>query len=368
MRQQLPKVPQNFQTQEQCIAYLEKVRWGNKPKCPYCGSTNTVKLKKENRHHCNQIGCKRTFSVLVGTIFEECRFPLPKYFMLIKAMLDARKGISAAQLARNLEISYKTAWYGAMRVRCAMVETIKDLQGTVEADESFIGGKPRKRGKSDAANVANLGSIEWKPEKIKRGRGSQKKVKVAGFVERDGRIITKVLAKLSAQNLLAMLRRYVKEGKATVMTDDYRGYRKFDEEVLHLVIKHSEKQYVKGYIHTNTIEGFWSIVKNGLRGQYHVLSRKYLPFYLSEFAYKYNRRNSPKLQFSAFIKDAVSDNKCFENYKPVCEPKKIVYTRKTKPPKSHLREFKKANIEAGKKRRTRRAKTKSNKKRRSKAK
>jgi len=347
MKPQLPKVPHDFQTQEQCIKYLELVRWKGKPVCPYCGSTNTVKLKKENRHHCNRLGCKRTFSVLIGTIFNECRFPLPKFFMLIKSMLDARKGISAAQLSRNLEISYKTAWYGAMRARCAMVETITNLSGTIEADESFIGGKPRKHNKVPPDNVAYLSNVQI--EKPKRGRGT-KKVKVAGFVERDGRVVTKMLEHLTAKNLLAMLHRYVKEDRAKIITDEFPSYKKFDEEVLHLVIKHKEKEYVRGDVHTNTIEGFWSIIKNGLRGQFHVLSKKYLPFYLAEFSYKYNRRNSHKLQFAAFIKDAVSDHKCFNVYKPLVEPKKIAYSRKKKPDKAFLKEFKKANKEAGKKR------------------
>jgi transposase-like protein len=359
MKQQLPKVPQDFQTQKQCIEYLEKLRWNGVPICPYCGSTNTVKLKNENRHHCNQIGCKRTFSVLIGTIFEECRFPLPKFFLLIKLMLDARKGVSSAQLSRNLEVSYKTAW-------CAMVETINDLQGIVEADESYLGGKPRKRNKP-AYNVAYLANVdetendekkkegeEKKEEKIKRGRGT-KKVKVVGFVERDGRVITKILERLDAQTLLGMLRKYVKEESATVITDDYTGYRKFDAEVLHLIIKHSEKEYARGNIHTNTIEGFWSIIKNGLRGQYHVLSKKYLPFYLAEWSYKYNRRNSPKLQFHAFMRDAVMDQKCFNNYKPHDDPKQIVYARKDKPPKAELKAFKKANKQSGIKRRAKKA-------------
>jgi len=351
MKELLPEVAHDFQTKEQCYEYLEKIRWNGAPICPYCGSINNVKLKHENRYHCNEAGCKRTFSVLIGTIFEECRFPLPKYFMLIKLMLDARKGVSSAQLSRNLELSYKTAWYAAMRVRCAMVETITDLHGVIEADESYIGGKPRKRNNKAGNNVADLSNVTI--EHIKRGRGT-KKIPVVGFVERDGRVVTKVLENLTSQKLLGMLHKYVKEDRSKIMTDDYRGYRKFDEEVQHLIVTHSEKEYVRGNVHTNTIEGFWSIIKNGLRGQYHVLSRKYLPFYLAEWSYKYNRRNAKEIQFHAFMKDAVSESKCFNNYKPRREPNDIVYPKRNKPPKAELKTFNKANKAAGKDRKLKR--------------
>ena len=129
-------IAKKFHTQEDCINYLESLRWEKgKVVCPYCGGMNNVKLKKELRHHCNVVGCKRTFSVMVGTIFEDSRLHLPKFFALIGLMLHARGGISSMQLSRNLGISYKASWYGAMRVRCAMVETNDNLHGVVETDE-----------------------------------------------------------------------------------------------------------------------------------------------------------------------------------------------------------------------------------------
>lgn len=350
-------IARKFAEQKDCIEYLETLRWGKgkQAKCMYCGSTNTVKLKKELRHHCNK--CKRNFSVMVGTIFEDARLPLPKFFMLTALMLDARKGVSSMQLSRNLEISYKSAWYGAMRVRCAMVETITDMEGIVEADEAYVGGKPRKRNRSGDGE-ANLSDINTNPEKIKRGRGT-KKVPVAGFVERDGRVVTKVMERLTSRELFAMLKKYVNEDRTVVVTDEYKGYDKFDEVVQHLVVKHSAKEYVRGEAHTNTIEGFWSIVKNGLRGQYHVLSKKYLPFYLAEFAYKYNRRNAQRIQFEAFMRDAVSEEKSMIYYKPDEEVKDIVYPKKNKPAKAEVDKFQKANKAAGRKRRKEIAKKKS---------
>lgn len=340
-----------YPTKKACIDKLEQLRWGNTPVCPYCGSTNTVAIKKELRHHCNNIPCKRSFSVLIGTIFEDTHLPLPKFFVLIALMLDARKGVSAMQLSRNLDIKYQTAWYAAMRVRCAMVETITDLSGMVEADEVYIGGKPRKRNNAATSNSdAIYSQITTNPQEItKRGRGT-KKIPVVGFVERDGRVVTKMTEQLRSRDLLAMLKRYVNEDEAVVVTDEYRGYNHFDQDVEHLVVKHSSKEYVRGIAHTNTIEGFWSLIKNGLRGQYHVLSKKYLPFYLAEFAYKYNRRNAQGIQFEAFLKDAMSEGKCLQYYKPVADVKSIVYPRKIKPDKAEVDAFMKANKLAAQKR------------------
>ncbi len=336
-------ISDKFHTKEDCLGYMENLRWSGHPVCPYCGSTDNIPVKKEFRHHCNNPECKKTFSVLIGTIFEGARLPLPKFFVLIGLMLNARKGISSMQLRRDVGITVRSSWYAAMRVRCAMVETISDMKGTVEADEMYVGGKPRHR-KVTADNVAWLSRLE----KPKRGRGAQNKVKVAGMVERDGRVITKVLSNFTAQNLLAMLKRYVNIDKATLMTDEFASYNSFDEYVTRHVIKHKQKEYVRGNVHTNTIEGYWSIVKAGIKGQYRVLSRRYFPFYLAEFAYKYNRRNAQSLQFESFMKDALSDGKCLIYHKPKGDPLKIVYPRKNKPAKANTRKFNKANKDAGK--------------------
>lgn len=262
----------------------------------------------------------------MGTIFEGSKMPLQKWFMLISIMLDAKKGISSSQLSRNLSITYKTAWYSAMRVRCAMLDQGEMLEGIVEMDEVFIGGKPRHR-YGDSPSAAVLSTVS--PIK-----GKGRKINVVGIVERGGlkRVVTKIEDSLTSENLLKMLKRYVKQDKTIVMTDDYVAYKKFDTVVQHLSVNHSAKEYVRdGIIHTNTIEGFWSIVKNGIRGQYHVLSKKYLPFYLAEFSYKYNNRNKPKAEvFKDSITNAVNDEKCAVNYKPKAYPKFLAYKRKKK--------------------------------------
>ncbi len=338
-----------FNTHLRCIRHLENVRWEGMPFCPHCESDSvTPRSKNEERntpmYHCN--GCNKDFTVLMGTIFEGSKMPLQKWFMLIALMLNARKGISAMQVSRDLGITYKSAWYSAMRVRCAMLDQADMLEGIVEMDETYIGGKPRHRNTPD--NVANLGANEIKEDewvkvdrrKFNKGRGSENKIKVVGIVERgkEGKVALQIKDSLTGEDLLKMLRKYVNMEDTTVMTDDFSSYKKFDKVIQHYTVNHSKKEYVKHIkgvrdaIHTNTIEGVWSIIKNGIRGQYHVLSKKYLPFYLAEAAYKYNRRSAKgkSLAFDETIDNAVSDKKCLVNNKPKAYPKFISYRNKKK--------------------------------------
>ena len=322
----LPTIQKNYNTKAKCIRHLEKVRWNGTPECPHCESTNvTPRKKRPFFYHCNN--CNRDFTVLFGTIFEASKLPLTKWFTLISMMLNARKGISSKQISRDIHVTYKTAWFSAMRVRCAMLDQADMLEGIVEMDEAYIGGKPRMR-----YNQAGLSKLTIRREKPKRGRGTSK-IPVVGIVERDGRVVTKIQEELNSQEMLKLLKRYVRLDRTIVMTDEARFYNKFDNVIQHLSVNHGKKEYVKdGIIHTNTIEGFWSIVKNGIRGQYHVLSKKYLPFYLAEFAYKYNRRHKEQAAkaFDDTITNAVMDEKCSVNYKPKAYPRFLAYRRKKK--------------------------------------
>jgi transposase-like protein len=364
----LIELQNKYNTHDKCIAHLEEVRWHGEPQCPHCESTGVTaraKMKKSKRgrkrkhaekatktpkYHCNS--CNKDFTVLYGTIFEGSKMPLQKWFMLISIMLNARKGVSAMNIMRDLGITYKSAWYSAMRVRCAMLDQADMLEGVVEMDESYFGGKPRHRNSKD--NVASLSNVEkddWlgkdgstnkriDKRKFNKGRGTDK-VKVVGIVERGerGRVALKVQDSLTSKDLLKMLKRYVNtDDVEAVMTDDFKSYKAFDKVVDHYSVNHSEKQYVKYIeginhsIHTNTIEGVWSIIKNGIRGQYHVLSKKYLPFYLAEAAYKYNRRDAEgkRNAFNETITNAVNDEKCAVKYKPKAYPKFLATRRKKK--------------------------------------
>ena len=171
-----------FPDQEACIAHLEKVRWGDEPHCPHCGCAHVAR-KQENdrigRWNCH--GCKSSFNVLSGSIFEKTKLPLQKWFLGIGLMVNARKSLSSCQMARDLELKQKAAWYMQQRIRAAMLTGEKDLlQGVVEADETYVGGKPRKSNRRDGD----------KPNK--RGRGTSK-TPVIGAVERGGRSLPESL-------------------------------------------------------------------------------------------------------------------------------------------------------------------------------
>lgn len=320
-----------YNTKKKCIDQIEKIRWAGKPCCPHCESLSMTRRKDMITWHCNS--CNTDTSVLYDTIFERSHLPLPKWFQLIFLMLNAKKGISARQLSGDIGCTYKTAWYSAMRVRCAMLDWGKMLEGIVEMDETYVGGKPRKRNTPahTAENTADLSNVYTKWDKrVKRGRGT-KKVPIAGIVERKGKVVAKVMDNLTSRELVAMLKKAVKTKGSTLMTDDFRSYKKMDELIERHVINHSSKEYARGNVHTNTIEGFWSIIKNGIKGQYHVISKKYLPFYLAEYCYRYNRRQlTMSDSFWETVRNAVSNDKCFTDYKPKGDVKRIVYPRSKK--------------------------------------
>lgn len=266
------QVYKTFPTQDDCLDHLEKVRWNSKPKCPYCASTRVTPMKGERRHHCNN--CNTSFSVTVKTIFHKSKLELQKWFLAISLILNAKKGIAARQLARDLEVTKDTAWYMAMRIRRAMIETPSLLSGIVEMDETYVGGKPRK----------------GDPMPNKRGRGT-KKTPVVGMVQRGGEIKAKVMRKdkLTAKELSSIVREKIDVDRAVLVTDEYRGYCKISDFMPQFTINH-QLAYADGDIHTNTMEGFWSLFKRGIVGQFHKVSVFHLPRYVDEFCFRYNNR------------------------------------------------------------------------------
>jgi transposase-like protein len=183
--------------------------------------------------------------------------PLHKWFYVIASMLNSKSGISAKELQRNYGLTYKTAYYAAMRVRIGMLMPNTQLHGILEMDEAYFGGKTRKGNTKE--NEPTLSTIV-----VKRGRGT-KKISVAGIVARQGEIKTKVVEKLTKRNLLSFMKRTVKKDDSILITDGFRSYKNLNDYIEHLTINHS-KQFSKGTTHINTIEGFWSYVKNGIRG------------------------------------------------------------------------------------------------------
>jgi transposase-like protein len=268
-----------FATQGDCIKHLEKVRWADKVKCVYCGSKNTNELKKELRHHCN--GCRKSFSVTVGTIFHHTHIELQKWFLVMSLMLNARKGASSCQIARDLGMRQPTVWKMMKIIRGAMKSDQSELlSGIVEMDETYIGGKPRKKNKNDDDDKGSP-----------RGRGTKKEC-VVGMIEREGKVKTIVQKRLRFQDLKGIVDNNINTFKSILMTDDFKGYVPFKRVMPHYSVNHSKGQYANGSIHTNSIESFWAIVKRGMMGQFHWVSKKYLSRYMDEFCWRFNNRDN----------------------------------------------------------------------------
>ncbi len=283
------QIYRTFPKQQDCINHLEKVRWNDKPKCPYCKSTNQTSMPKENRYHCNN--CNTSFSVMVGTIFENTKLDFQKWFLAISLMLNAKKGISARQLARDIEVTKDTAWFMMMRIRKIMIENNELLKGIIEADETYIGGKNKNR-HSD------------KKTKGGQGRGGEDKTPVIGILERGGNVKAKKAKDVSNKTLKSFINQNVKRG-STIMTDEWKSYKGLSLLFGHEIVKHSMGEYVNGAVHTNTLEGFWSLLKRGIIGQYHYVSPKYLNKYINEFCFRYNNRKNKDI-FSLTVKKAVN--------------------------------------------------------------
>ena len=281
----LVEIYRRFPDKASAISHLEHVRWPDGPTCPECGA-DTVSRKSErgqtDRLQC--WSCERSFSATVGTIFHNSHIDLQRWFLLISLMLNAKKGLSAMQAARDLEMRRPTVWSMMHRIRAALADDGKLLSGLVEMDEAYVGGKPRRTNRKD--------DNDPKP----RGRGTSK-TPVVGAVERDGRVKAKVVNKfeMTSDDMDALTLAMVQPRGTTVTTDEYSGYNTLNNFIAHRRVNHS-RAYVEydlfGSIHTNTIESFWAILKRAIIGQFHHVSRKYLPLYLREVVYRYNMRRS----------------------------------------------------------------------------
>lgn len=314
----LIEVNKLYNTQAKCLKLLTQLRWGKTVKCTFCDSTHVKAIASEQgRYSCRN--CKRSFSVLAGTIFEDTRLELSKWFQIITLMLNAKSGISAKEIERNVGVTYKTCYYACMRVRIGMLMSETKLNGIIEMDESYFGGIARANHKIRDNDVSIAQNT------AKRGRGTNK-ISVVGMVQRKGNVKTKVIEKLTKRNLLFMLKENAKKENSLLMTDGFRSYKELESYIDRLVINHS-KEYSRGIVHINTIEGFWSYVKNGIKGSFKALSKKYLPLYLIEFEWKFNHRNYRGNEFEKFLINALHQEKELFHWKAEStqQVKKIAY-------------------------------------------
>lgn len=284
-----------FPDEDACCAYLVGNRWPDGVYCPRCGNV-TVKGHGTMPWNwlcntCSPSGTNYRFSHITGTIFENTNKPLREWFRVIHLMLTSKKGMSALQIFRMMGFgSYRTAWHMCHRVRAGLADReFHKLMGIVEVDETFVGGKAKNRHKDKRGGGGGTGGI-----------GSGKTV-VAGAVSRKGNVCARVINAVDANTLTAFVRECVSQKVSLLVTDQWGGYNHLAPEFPHKIINHAKGEYVVGAIHTNTIEGFWSIFKRGVVGTFHKVSRKYLPLYVAEFQFRYNNRENPDI-FGAAIR------------------------------------------------------------------
>jgi transposase-like protein len=280
-----------FPDQEACIEHLENVRWADDPYCPLCGATSVARKSESERvGRWNCHACKASFNVLSGTIFEKTKLPLQKWFLAIGLIVNAKKSVSSHQLARDLDLNQKSAWFMQQRVRAAMLTNEGELlQGIVEADETYVGGKPRKGNRHDGPNGGG-------------GMGKTSKTQVVGMVERGGSVVARVAGPAGTRLKRAndLIRRVVDCSASLLITDEGPAYRSLHTVVRHAVICH-KRVYAEGIVHTNTIEGFWSLLKRAFYGTHHHYSGKYMPLFVAEACWKYNQRKNVD-PFSTFLR------------------------------------------------------------------
>jgi transposase-like protein len=266
-----------FPDEQSCIDHLRSIRWHDGAFCPHCGSLKVYHFSDNRTHKCGD--CRKRFSIKVGTIFEDSKIGLHKWFMAIWLITSHKKGIASTQLARDIAVTQKTAWFMTHRLRHA-AETKSfnaPLKGEVEVDETFVGGKEKNK----HAHKKKPGS-----------QGGANKAVVFGMLERGGELRARKVPDATAATVQGEIRQHVEPG-TNIMTDEHRGYLGLDGIFNHHTVNHSAGEYVKHYfIHTNGLEGAWSLFKRQVFGIHHFVSTKHLDRYLDEFTYRYNRRDA----------------------------------------------------------------------------
>ena len=265
-----------FPDEQSCINHLEELRWNGDVISPFDANSKVYKCKG-NKYRCKNTG--KYFNVRTSTLFDNTKIELKKWFLAIYIVTAHKKGISSLQLGRDIDVTQKTAWFMLQRIRnCFGIENNSQLDNEVEIDETYVGGKNKNR-------HAN------KKVENSQGRSHIDKTPVIGMVERTGKLVAKKIENVSASKLTPEVIKHVKLA-ATLYTDEWLGYKGVSKIYDHSFIKHNQGEYVNGRVHTNTIEGFWSLLKRGIFGIYHSTSKKHLQKYVDEFVFRYNTREN----------------------------------------------------------------------------
>lgn len=285
----LCELVEQYGDDDQCRVYLQHLRWPTGVRCPKCNGERMSWIQSREQFNCDNEECRYQFSTTAGTIFHDTHLALTKWFLAVFLICQSRKGISANQLKRMLRINYRTAWYLCHRIRHAMEEANpKKLSGTVEVDETYIGGKQRYVGSGCLDN----------------------KTMVLGAVERGGNVRLKVEPRKQATKkvLHGFITEVTEPNTERIITDEHRGYRGIaDADTKHETVNHRQEEWVRGDIHTNTVESVWSLFDRSIIGAFHKVSTKHLNRYLSEFEWRFNNRKNPFLFRDTMLRLIASD-------------------------------------------------------------
>lgn len=271
----LISIIEDYSDDDACRELLEKARWPGGVACLRCGNKSVSRLAKRDQFECNADSCRYRFSATSGTIFHDSHLPLRKWVLAVYIICESKKSISSRQLSRMLHVTPKTAWYLAHRIREALrLDNPRQLTGTVEMDETYIGGKVRGKGKGFIDN----------------------KTMVKGAVERGGEVRLETGKSATKVELQDFVRRNVSLDAQAIYTDEHPSYGNLtDSNTRHETVAHRQEEWVRGDVHTNTVEGSWALFKRGVTGSYHRVSRKHLDRYLDEFEFRWNNRENPHI-------------------------------------------------------------------------
>ena len=269
----LMRLVEDFHSEERCRQHLEGLRWPDSVRCPRCESPKCYYTSTRAQWECDV--CGYHFSVTSGTMLHDTHLPLRKWLMAIYLMVEAKKGVSALQLKRTLDIAYKTAWYLCHRIRAAMRDAYPfPLKGSVEVDETWVGGKIEGKGHGYKGN----------------------KTVVVGAAQREGKIVLQVITGRDRETLHRFIRDHTVPETEAIYTDEWPPYKGIaDHDIRHETVNHSIDEYVRGDVHTNSVENVWSLLKRSIIGAYHKVSVKHLDAYLDELEWRFNNRENPYL-------------------------------------------------------------------------
>ena len=279
---------ERFDSEEKCLKYLTDTRFKDGAYCPHCGHTKVYLFSNNKTYKCAE--CRKKFNVKTGTIFEASKISLRKWFLAIFLLSTNKKGISSVELAEKLGVTQKTAWFMDHRIRETYKQNKGKLTGTVEVDETYIGGKEKNK-HADKRSM-------WT-----QGRSTDVKTAVVGAIERNGEVRAKRIERADKKTIMKFMGEYVESG-AIVYADEYKAY----NGIANKRINHSKGQYFSKGVHTNSIESFWALFKRGYIGIYHYMSKKHLQRYLNEFSARLNGNRNELGNFDKFALSMLNIN------------------------------------------------------------